>query len=313
MGKRSTTEEFIAKSKLIHGDRYRYQNVHYINNSTKVNIECTIHGTFSQAPGPHLSQKQGCPICAGTKQSTTLEFIEKSKLIHGTRYNYDKVEYVRAHDNVIIICAIHGDFLRAPTDHLHGCGCNKCGGSYSPTIEEFIEKAQLIHSNKYSYTRAMYVNAHTNIIIICPTHGEYVKSPSNHIQGAGCPVCSIPGTRSDVSIEWLELIMQQDNIFIQHADNVGEYIIESTRYRADGYCKETNTIYEFYGDFYHGNPNIHTPNTYNKLMKQTMGELLQKTIDREQKIRDLGYNLVVTWESDYRKQKLDIKQQSTYN
>ena len=62
----------------------------------------------------------------------------------------------------------------------------------------------------------------------------------------------------------------------------------STNYKVDGYCKHNMTVYSFFGDFYHGNPNVYKRDFYNKLLKKTMGELYDKTIIRENKIKSLG-------------------------
>lgn len=62
--KRLTTKEFIEKAKKIHGDRYDYSKVVYVNNKTKVTIVCPIHGDFEQVAGNHLNGSN-CPICAG--------------------------------------------------------------------------------------------------------------------------------------------------------------------------------------------------------------------------------------------------------
>ncbi|MGI0075818.1 MAG: DUF7487 domain-containing protein [Nitrosopumilaceae archaeon] len=103
-------------------------------------------------------------------------------------------------------------------------------------------------------------------------------------------------------IQWLDSIMAKENIFIQHAHNIGEYRIPSTRFFADGYCKETNTIYEFYGDFFHGNLKIFESHKLcNPFSDLTADELYQKTIERENKIKALGYNLVVMWENEWEK------------
>ena len=48
-----TTEEFIAKAKAVHGDKYDYSQVEYVNNHTKVSIICPIHGVFRQRPLDH--------------------------------------------------------------------------------------------------------------------------------------------------------------------------------------------------------------------------------------------------------------------
>ena len=86
-----TTEEFIKRAKLIHGDKFDYSLVNYTNFANKVIIRCKIHGEFTQAPKKHLV-KQGCPKCNG-KNKTTEELIEQFKVIHGSKYNYDKVIY----------------------------------------------------------------------------------------------------------------------------------------------------------------------------------------------------------------------------
>ncbi|MCK9369719.1 hypothetical protein M0R04_07405 [Candidatus Dojkabacteria bacterium] len=104
--------------------------------------------------------------------------------------------------------------------------------------------------------------------------------------------------QSYVSKLWMESIIKEEGIIIEY-----EYQFDrlNKRSRADGYCTKTNTIYEFHGDYWHGNPSIYAPNFYNKITKTNMGELYQNTIDRENKIKELGYNLVVMWESDWNK------------
>ena len=126
---KSTTEEFIEKSRKIFGDKYDYSEVNYINNRTSVTIICPEHGKFSQTPHDHLSNKIGCPKCGGTSKSTTEEFIEKAKRIHGDKYDYSKVNYINSHKKVIITCPKHGDFYQRPNDHLSGYGCPKCKSS----------------------------------------------------------------------------------------------------------------------------------------------------------------------------------------
>ncbi len=105
--------------------------------------------------------------------------------------------------------------------------------------------------------------------------------------------------QSHKCLKWIENIASVEDIHIQHAGNGGEYGIPSTPYHADGYCAETNTIYEFHGDYWHGNPKIYDSKYTNKVVNIPMGELYQKTINRENKIKELGYNLVVMWESDF--------------
>ena len=137
------TETFINKAKKIHGDKYDYSKVNYVNNYTKVCIICPKHGEFWQEPRHHLS-KHGCPMCgkktSDRKQSLTLnEFIEKSKQIHNGKYVYDKVNYVNLKTKVCIICPEHGEFWQAPHSHLRGKGCPKCGNIMSNGETEIME------------------------------------------------------------------------------------------------------------------------------------------------------------------------------
>ena len=126
MRKRLTTEEFVERAKKIHGDKYDYSKVEYINNSTEVCIICSKHGEFWQKPEKHL-RGHGCAKCCKTGiKSNTNDFIEKAKIVHGDKYDYSKVEYVNNHTKVCIICPIHGEFWQTPNSHLNGNGCFDC-------------------------------------------------------------------------------------------------------------------------------------------------------------------------------------------
>ena len=197
-----TKEEFIERAKQIHGNKYDYSEVEYINNCTKVCIICPNHGEFWQTPSNHLSGK-GCNKCKYVKigdiRRNNLEtFIEKAKLVHGDKYDYSKVEYKNAITKVCIICPEHGKFWQIPNSHLHGNGCPKCAkNGVKLTKEEFIERAKQIHGNKYDYSKVEYKNAITKVCIICNEkndfeieHGEFWQTPYNHLRGSGCLKCS---------------------------------------------------------------------------------------------------------------------------
>lgn len=105
--------------------RYDYSKTVYVNSYTKVIITCRVHGDFKQTPANHLNG-HGCPSCTGHHVPNTKECIEKFKKIHGDRYDYTKVVYVKALSKVIIICKKHGEFQQKPSKHMAGQGCVKC-------------------------------------------------------------------------------------------------------------------------------------------------------------------------------------------
>jgi hypothetical protein len=63
MPKRKTKEEFVEISIRLHGDKYDYSKVLYLNNKTKVEIICKRHGSFYQTPNDHVGN-HGCRICS---------------------------------------------------------------------------------------------------------------------------------------------------------------------------------------------------------------------------------------------------------
>ena len=121
-------------------------------------------------------------------------FIEKARQIHNDKYDYSKVNYVNSRTKVCIICPTHGEFWQTPHNHLKGYGCAECGKEKSHlskiTTEDFIVKSKEIHGNKYDYSKACYKTCDTKVCIICPEHGEFWQTLSNHINGSGCPKCA---------------------------------------------------------------------------------------------------------------------------
>ena len=87
------------------------------------------------------------------------------------------------------MCPIHGEFYQKPSSHIFKYGCPECGGKLKLNNDKFIEKAKLIHGDKYNYSNINYINSNTKIKIICDKHGLFKQTPCNHLQGQGCPIC----------------------------------------------------------------------------------------------------------------------------
>ena len=135
------TDLFITKATKIHGDRYDYSKVDYVNAKTKVVILCRVHGEFTQTPSNHLSNFN-CQKCSNNFKLNTQSFIEKANQIHENRYDYSKVEYINTDTPVVISCKKHGDFKQIPDFHINRkCGCPKCSNNVKFDSLEFIDKA----------------------------------------------------------------------------------------------------------------------------------------------------------------------------
>lgn len=200
MAKKKTTEEFIADARKVHGDKYDYSKVEYVNSQTPVTIICPKHGEFKQRPSDHLSGK-GCKQCATEliskkNRKSQEQFIIDAKKIHGDKYDYSKVDYVEAKIPVVIICSQHGEFKQRPNDHLNGQGCPVCGRanrSQKRTLstEEFIRRARKVQGEKYDYSKTVYNGCRETVTIICPIHGEFEQMACVHLQGYGCQKCGV--------------------------------------------------------------------------------------------------------------------------
>ncbi len=202
-----TTEDFIKKARGVHGDKYDYSKVEYVNNQTKVCIICKKHGEFWQRPLDHLKGHE-CSDCGkiknvASRKKTLEQFIDEARKVHGDKYDYSNVKYDNTSTKVCIICKEHGEFWQAPYSHLNGHGCPKCAykGDRQRHIysqEEIIDKIRSLFGERYSFEKVIYKAMKVPIILVCHEkdengveHGEFSMRPVNIFSShQECPKCS---------------------------------------------------------------------------------------------------------------------------
>lgn len=148
--------------------------------------------------------------------TNTSSFIRKAKNIHGDRYDYSLSDYINARTKVIIICPMHGKFEQTPRNHVQGNICYKCSFDNKIKPDYFINKAKQKHDDKYDYTKVIYKNARTKVDIVCPEHGIFQQTPKSHLQGSGCPKCSLK-QKIDLSVVSLT---PEESPFIDNDNNI---------------------------------------------------------------------------------------------
>ena len=148
--RRLTTDEFIKRAKSVHGNKYDYSKVEYLNEQTPICIICPEHGEFWQTPRDHVLKKHGCRKCAKNEILTTDEFIKRAKSVHGNKYDYSKVEYKRSNKKICVVCIKHGEFWITPNNLLRGKGCSKCQES---NLERLTRIFLETNSFKYEYQK----------------------------------------------------------------------------------------------------------------------------------------------------------------
>ena len=204
-----TTDSFISEAKKIHGDKYDYSKVNYVNHKTKICIIChklnddgTEHGETWQLPYSHLNGV-GCKVCSHRIQYTTDTYIKRAKEVHGNKFDYSKVKYINKKTKISIKCNKCGnEFEIYPLSHLQGFDCKKCkllevSKRLTKTTEQFIEDARKVHGDKYDYSKTIYYTDKQKISIICPIHGIFEQRPSSHLSGYGCKKCFYEKQRYD--------------------------------------------------------------------------------------------------------------------
>jgi hypothetical protein len=315
--------DMLAEMDRVHDGLYGYHLItpyDYENAKSKLPIWCDTHGVFHQTYASHINGS-GCPKCADARVGEYhLDSVEKVLSdfynTHLDKYDYSAVVYVNSQTKVEIICKVegHGSFWQTPSKHKSGQNCPLCvadefknnnpniGKKTGPSpsrlsTQEFIDRSTVIHNGFYDYSPTVYTGNHNKVFIRCPIHNEVFEiTAGKHLyRSQGCPKCALSKQKSKIGDSWIATL---------GVNVIPEYPLPNVRFRkVDGYDPTTNTVYQFHGDFYHGNPNHpkQPADKMNTLLKKTFGELYENTQRLDQEIRDAGYNLVIMWELDWRR------------
>lgn len=196
MDKNTKNYEWVEKAKKIHPN-YLYDHVNYINNITAIEIGCIKHGYFKITPKNFIKKEYECAKCK--KENNNNEkwknSIKKLKEKYPL-YDFSETIYNGVKNPMIVKCLKHGYFTTTLYKLNKGVRCKKCyyeinGENKRIKFNEFVERAQKIFGDKYSYNEELFrINNTENAIIKCPIHGEFIKNIKLHLQGQGCQKCS---------------------------------------------------------------------------------------------------------------------------
>ena len=311
-----TTEDFITLSKEKYGEGvFDYSKAVFVDMKTRLTLICKKKHEFNAVPEIHLREDSlgGCIECAKILSKERMSYTQEqwiglAQIKHNNFYDYTKIVYASSQKNVIIICPKHGEFEQTPAQHLGGAGCRACGiekciASKLYTSDDFLkmfDECSAIHSHKYTYTDVYRKDGYLFIEMCCDKHSAFSQRYDHHKRGHGCFKCVV--SYSKQQLEWLNYLSVTSE-YIQHAQNEGEYQIPTTNMYADGYEPTTNTIYEFQGDFWHGNPAVFKGDDINPRTGTTYASLYEKTQRKISKLKELGYSVYEMWESDWDKGK----------
>ena len=296
MRRKTTQKEFITQAIKVHGDKFGYEKVNYVNNHTKVKIYCKkCKRYFYQTPNGHLKGK-GCKNCdINNRKTTQKEFITQAIKVHGDKFGYEKVNYVNNHTKVKIYCKkCKRYFYQTPNGHLKGKGCKNCDiNNRKTTQKEFITQAIKVHGDKFGYEKVNYVNNHTKVKIYCKKCKKcFYQTPNSHLKGRGCPFCVHIITKPE--LEFLK--------YCKVPNKPSNRQVKIKRYNVDGIIRSKKEVFEFLGSIHHGDSRIYKRTDIHPIFKKTYGELYDYTIKRFNHLIELSgrdYIIRYVWGRDW--------------
>lgn len=273
----------------------------YINFKVKMPYECRVCSYTGSKSFAVVDKGQGCPKCANKRASVA----RRLDIVHA-RGEFLKhglclldVEYVGAREKMLyrcLTCNYVGE--RSLNSVKCGSSCAACSnwevweGNCLLTTHPEISAEWDEDRNGYP-SKEVTAGAHKKVWWKCKkcrygwktliTHRTHNKS--------NCPRCA-KGPVSKVSQKWL------DGLEV----GIREHYISELRLTVDGFDPKTNTIYEFLGDYWHGNPKIYSASKINTTNKKPFGALFKETQDRIKLLEVSGYNVIYIWENDFNRE-----------
>lgn len=300
----------------------------YVDNNTKCTFICDFHGFFESKPKYFLQTKYGCEKCSyeirsenykGIVFTSADQITKRIQSKHSTNYTFSKLDSRKG----IINCKIHGNQEARFISSIEKTPCLFCKKDQAILIQaekklnkrigkktrkernkeraipfnSFYEILPLEFKQKYLYDISTFINMNTKMLIICSFHGGFWQTPAEHKKASiGCPKCNCLN-KSKQEIAWLSMF----NVSFQYQKKLK---ISDTKYFiVDAFDPLTNTIYEYFGDFWHGNLTKYSPDHINPICKKTFKQLNEETHFKLDSLKSLGFNIIYIWESDFKSKK----------
>lgn len=196
MANKLTTEIFIERTRKVHGDRYDYSKVEYVDAKTKVCIICPKHGEFLQRPSHHTDGR-GCNKCAAEKNGEQLQFWTKEKCQECASKYATMKAFREGSKNAYNSARKHGWLKEYNWLTYKIVNTQKKKDRHTYTQEEIIIRLKSLFGTKYGYDHVIYKNMKTPIVLFCHEsdehgveHGEFSMRPDNIFSGKqSCPKC----------------------------------------------------------------------------------------------------------------------------
>jgi hypothetical protein len=284
-------------------DAFLFNPANYNGMYTPMEFQCSkCSYVFTKAPRVLMNGLYGCAECAkisrgDIQRRTESHFLAWAQKTHGGNftYHYKLNQTFGNADTISRTCKTCNETSeQLIASHLHN-GCAICSGMQKHTTASFIAKSKLVWGeNMFDYKHVSYISNKTHVTLICKKKSHMFScAPSNHFSKRGCPDCAAKKFVSIGETEWLDSLVIPENCRNKWLLAGGQ------KFNVDGFIN--GTIYEYYGDFWHGNLKRYAPEFINVFSGMTMLELNEHTMTREQMLKEAGYIVIKMWETDWMK------------
>lgn len=183
---------------------------------------------------------------------TQEQVIQQFIAVHGDAFDYSKVEYKGVNTPVEVYCKKHNfTFTPTPKNHKNGAKCKYCGREAQiekakKDLNVFISELYNIYGDNYDYSKINYVNAKTDVEIICKKHGSFMTNPSALLNGHGCKNCRVYGgfKRYDTKSNNKDIFIQEALKIHEDQDDYSVTEVISYKDKVNIRCKKHDYIYE---------------------------------------------------------------------
>lgn len=291
---RDTTESFIDKVKQIHGDKYSYELVEYVDNNTKVKIICPVHGVFEQLPTNHKSG-QGCGKC---RKNSPVSWMDVKLLFELKNFTIlsNESEWKSAFKDKVK--------FRCENGHTHSytytslknknSECPYCNNTikieWDDIIKSFESEGWVVLSSESEYKN----QNETSLSCICPNGHIQDKSVRKWRMGRRCQICVSSGPEIEVR-NYISTIYNGEVIYNDRKTIDGLEL--------DIYIPDKKLAIEYNGDYWHCNPDIYDRKYFHKHKNKYAYEIWEYDSIKTKRCNSVGVELLTLWES-YPKDKI---------
>jgi hypothetical protein len=287
-----------------HADNEKLPDNYTPVSSFKAKWICSKGHEWLTIIGDRTRKGSGCPSCCGQKATPDDNLLvtqpELASEWHPDNENGPECYKAKSHFKAKWKCQKGHEWV-ASINSRHRANCRYCSGRFAYTDYNLLvvnpQLASEWHPDNIGTPCDYTPKSNFKAKWRCRNGHEWIADIKGRAYGNGCPNCGWTISKSET--DWLDALGLPNSTINRQV----HIRIEGVRngYLVDGFDPQTNTVYEFDGDYWHGNPEKHDPLAINEKTKRTFGSHFEDTLKKRSDLQRSGYTVVSIWESEWKR------------